>query len=41
MASGGAQTLTLAASVYANSDTVLTGEHAGLWSYSFDVHLDF
>ncbi len=41
MASGGAQTLTLAAAVYANSDTVLTAEHAGLWTYSFNVHLDF
>lgn len=40
-ATGGGQSLVLVAAIYANSDTPLTADHAGLWTYRFDVHLDF
>ena len=40
-ATGSAQALNLTTAVYANSTTLLTASQAGLWTYSYNVNLDF
>lgn len=40
-ATGSAQALNLTAAIYANSTTLLTASEAGLWTYHFNVNLDF
>jgi len=40
-ATGSAQTLALTAALYATGTTALSSSYAGLWTYSFNVHLDF
>ncbi len=40
-ATGAAQALNLTAAIYANSTTLLTASQSGLWTYGFNVNLDF
>ena len=40
-ANGSSQPLALTAGIYSNSTTPLTASYAGLWTYSFNVNLDF
>ena len=40
-ANGSAQPLALTVGIYSNSTTPLTASYAGLWTYSFNVNLDF
>ena len=40
-ATGAAQAFALTAAIHANSSTVLDSSYAGLWTYTFNVNLDF